>query len=142
MDSPIDVTLLGRLVAAAQHHDQGVAPLDVVHAPARAKVFPHLKEALAHRLHVPQIAELNLAQALDEAQAGGAILQANLASGKTLQGDLPSTPSRKCNRVITNRQTLAWENHQRDNDVQTAVLFFLHRFSPGPMEKKIEGQTR
>ena len=53
----------------------GVLPaLDVVHAPARAEVFPHLVEALAHCLHVPQIAELNLAQALDEAQTGSVIL--------------------------------------------------------------------
>ncbi len=48
-------------------------------------MFPHLKDALAHRLHVPQIAELHLAQALDETQAGGAILQALESVGKLLK---------------------------------------------------------
>src|SRR5690606_15802073 len=60
----------------AQHDNQHIAPLDVIHSPARTKVFTHFADALAYRRHITQVAALNLIQALCQANSSHAILQA------------------------------------------------------------------
>jgi hypothetical protein len=53
---------LRRLVAAAQHHDQHLSALHVIHAPTRPEMFAHFKHAFTDRPHVAQIAQRDLAQ--------------------------------------------------------------------------------
>jgi len=60
----------------AKHHDQGVAALDVVHAPAGAEKLAHLADAFAHRLHIAQNPTLRFIQPLAQTDARQPVLQA------------------------------------------------------------------
>ncbi len=80
-----NVGLLCGLVATAQHHDQHLATLDEVHAPAKPEVFTHLVHTFADSFHVAQIAKLGFAQAFDKALAGQTVLQTIEPSGELIE---------------------------------------------------------
>ena len=53
-----------------------LAVLDIAHAPAWPEMFAHLEHVFDYRLHVAQVAKLDLAQPLDEALPRQPVLQA------------------------------------------------------------------
>ena len=67
--------MLGRFVPAAQHHNQHIALLDVIHTPAGTEEFAHLKHAFTDRGYVTEQTALRLVQPARKTPAGESILQ-------------------------------------------------------------------
>jgi len=55
------------LLPPPQHYDKYVVSLEVIHAPARAEMFPHFKYAVANRFYVTKTAPHGLVKATAQA---------------------------------------------------------------------------
>lgn len=58
-----NISGLSGFVTTTKHHDNDVTPLDVIHAPTRAKMLTHLKNARADIFNISEIAKHGLSQA-------------------------------------------------------------------------------
>jgi hypothetical protein len=74
-DGRRNISLLGGLVASAKHHNQYVALLHVVHAPARAEKLAHLKHAFTNGATSPSKPRCTLFQPTGKTAMCHAIFQ-------------------------------------------------------------------
>jgi len=74
-----------RLSTSQPKPSHQLAVLDIARAPAWPEMFAHLEHVFDYRLHVAQVAKLDLAQPLDEALPRQPVLQAFEPNGELFE---------------------------------------------------------
>lgn len=69
-----DIGGLAGFISAAEHHDQRLFPLQVIHPPPRTEMLAHLEQPAAERFDIAKIAALGFIKPSRQADAGHLVL--------------------------------------------------------------------